>query len=208
MRNPHEWRQASAAGLERAKLLSWDTVAQEWTTLFEQELTKPTSTLAGLGTLANHFYRRSDIYAAKEVLARLPADYEKARWVRERIAQDWAFTETPNGFREQYEKIGKTQDSAGIDWAPSEPRYAALLAWLKLHNADVHSVLAYGCAHGAYAVNLLKELTELLSTGGDLDLHGIQMAYEFANKLGVTSRWRGVVGDHTRLADDKIPEMA
>ncbi len=208
MRNPHEWRQASAAGLERAQALSWDAVAAEWTELFERELTSRTATPAGLGTLANHFYRRSDIYAAKHVLSLLPENDEKTRFVRERIAQDWAFMDAPNGFREQYEKIGGTHDPAVIDWAPREPRYAALREWLNLHAGDVKSVLDYGCAHGAYAVNLLKELPHLSITGVDIDLHGIQMACGFAEKLGVTNRWRGVVGDHERLSDETLPEMA
>ena len=208
MRNPHEWRQASAAGLERAKDLSWDAVAESWTAFFERELAANAGSLAGLGTLANHFYRRSDIYAAKHVLSLLPADDEKTRFVRERIAQDWAFTDAPNGFREQYERIGGTHDPAVIDWAPKEPRYAAFREWLQRHAGEVKSVLDYGCAHGAYAVNLLRELPHLSITGVDIDLHGIQMACGFAERFGVADRWHGVVGDHERLGDSSLPEMS
>ena len=208
MQNPHEWRQASAAGLQRAQGLSWDGVAEQWTALFEQELHSRIASPEGLGTLANHFYRRSDIYAAKHVLSQLPEDCEKVRFVRERIANDWSFIDAPNGFRDQYEKIGSTHDAAVIDWAPREPRYVALREWLQLHKTDVHTVLDYGCAHGAYAINLLRELPELSITGVDIDLHGIQMACEFADKLGVADRWRGVVGDHERLSDATLPEMA
>lgn len=203
MQNPHEWRQASAAGFERAATLGWDAVAADWTALFEREIR---ANNASLGTLVNHFYRRSDIYAARAALALLPVDDEQTRWVRTRIDEDWAFTASPDGFREQYERIGGTHDPAVIDWAPREPRYAALLAWLRGH-PEIRTAIDYGCAHGAYAVNLLRELPELSITGVDIDLHGIQLGCEFADKFGVAARWRGVVGDHSRLSDATLPEM-
>lgn len=204
MRDPQAWRAASEAGLERAQSLSWDTVAAEWSEMFERELRARNGDLA---TLANHFWRRSDIYAAREVLKQLPADDAKSAYVRERVAHDWAFLDKPDGFREQYEGIGSTHDAAVINWSPREPRYAALHDWLKMRKAEVSSVLDYGCAHGGYATNLLKELPELRITGIDLDMHGIEMAYGFAEKLGVADRWRGVVGDYQRLTDADVPEM-
>ncbi len=204
MRNPAAWRKASAAGLARAATLGWDAVAQQWSELFASEIAQRSSDLA---TLANHFWRRSDIYAAKECLRRLPADDAKSAHVRERIAQDWAFLDEEEGFRKQYERIGATHNADVINWAPHEPRYAAIRNWLQLHNQDVRSALDYGCAHGAYATNLLKELPDLSITGVDIDLRGIQLADQFADALGVSRRWRGVVGDYQRLLDKAIPEF-
>ena len=77
----------------------------------------------------------------------------------------------------------------------------------ELPEGETLSVLDYGCAHGAYATNLLKELPRLRVTGVDLDLRGIQMADGFAEQLGVADRWRGVVGDYGRLTDPDVPEM-
>ena len=204
MRSPEEWRVASAAGLERAQTLSWDLVAEQWEELFEREIREKNNDLA---TLANHFWRHSDIYAAKECLRRLPLNDTKSAAVRERVEKDWAFLEEPDGFRQQYERIGATHDAAVLEWAPREPRYATLKQWLQQRPAEVKTVLDYGCAHGAYAVNLLKELPELQVTGVDIDQHGIEMAYGFAEKLGVSARWRGVVGGHDRLIDPEVPEM-
>lgn len=203
MRNPHEWRQASQAGLERAKQLSWDQVAVEWTDMFVREIETNNGSLA---TLANHFYRRSDIYAAKEVLSRLPVD-NSTKAIRDRIDSDYAFMTSADGFREQYEKIGATHNAEVINWSPREPRFAALLQWFQRH-AEVKSALDYGCAHGGYAINLLAQLPEVSITGVDIDLHGINMAYDFAEKLGVTARWAGVVGDFNRLSDTTLPEMS
>ena len=225
MRDRQAWQAASRAGIAHAATLDWDAVADEWSSLFETEIRKHS---ADLGTLANHFWRHSDIYAAKECLARLPADDPKSAAVRERIAQDWAFLDEPDGFRKQYERIGGTHNPAVLEWAKHEPRYAALRSWLanklkaredeqvqalaggaRYSSGDLrYSVLDYGCAHGAYAVNLLAELPHLAITGVDIDQHGIEMGYRFAEQLGVADRFRGVVGDHGRLADTSLPEFA
>ncbi len=209
MRDPDARRRAAVAGLARAATLDWDAVAVQWTELFEREIQGRSADLA---TLANHAWRRSDIYLAKECLKRLPADDVKSAAVRERVAQDWAFIDEPDGFRKQYEKIGATHDERVIDWSPTEPRYKAVRQWLEaciavLPDGAFLSVLDYGCAHGGYATNLLKELPRLRITGVDIDLRGIQMADGFAEKLGVSDRWRGVVGDYGRLTDPDVPEM-
>ena len=205
MRTPEEWQAASAAGLARAQELGWDEVARNWSALFESEIRKNSANLA---TMANHFWRHSDIYAARECLKQLPADDAASRYVRDQIAQNYTFVDEPDGFRKQYERIGGTHDAAVINWAPQEPRYIAMRDWLNATSGEICTVLDYGCAHGAYAVNLLKELPHLSITGVDIDSHGIEMGYTFAEKLGVKERWRGVVGDYARLSDVNVPEMA
>lgn len=205
-----QWQNASDAGVAHAQTLSWDGVAQQWSEMFETEI-KANS--ADYATMANHFWRHSDIYAAKECLKRLPVDDEKSRYVRQRVEEDFKFIESADGFRIQYEKIGATHDPVVIDWSPQEPRYLALRKWLqkmvaKRTEADgLLSILDYGCAHGGYATNLLKDIPGIKITGVDIDLHSIEMAYSFAEKLGVTDRFRGVVGNIDRLSDPQVPEM-
>lgn len=210
MRSPFDWEQASNAGLEHAKSLDWDGVAREWTELFEREIRAKSSDLA---TLANHFWRRSDIYAARECLKRIPTDDEKSRLTRERVKRDYEFLDQPDGFRAQYEKIGSTHDARVLEWSPQEPRYVVLRDWLSKIIAEMPpeapdlTILDYGCAHGGYAINLLKELPRIRITGVDIDQHGIEMAYAFAEKMGVSDRFAGVVGDLDRLTDPNLPEM-
>ena len=204
LRDPAQWRIASALGLKRAAELDWSGVAEQWEALFVERIQAQNSDMA---TLVNHFWRRSDIYAARECLKLLPDGDAKSAAVKNRIETDWAFLDQPDGFRKQYEDIGSTHDAAVINWAPREPRYEAVKIWLRKRSGEVKSVLDYGCAHGAYATNLLKELPELRITGVDIDQHGIEMAYTFAEQLGVSARWRGVVGGTERLNDPNVPEM-
>jgi glycosyltransferase involved in cell wall biosynthesis/2-polyprenyl-3-methyl-5-hydroxy-6-metoxy-1,4-benzoquinol methylase len=208
MRDPAAWEAASQAGLDRAEQLDWKGVAEQWSEVFEREIRKNSADKA---TLASHFYRRSDIYAAKACLATLPVDDEKSRWVREQVESQWAFLNEEDGFRKQYERIGSTHNPDVINWSPREPRYHALRQWLAqtfpVKDGQQPAILDYGCAHGGYATNLLKDLPNLRFTGVDIDMHGIELAYSFAEKLGVSDRWRGVVGDLDRLSDPNVPEM-
>lgn len=204
MRDQAKHAAMSAAGEEHAKTLGWDGVAEAWEALFYAEIAKRSADKA---TLANHFWRRSDIYAARACLEQVPADDPRVAFVRERIANDFAFVDKPDGFRLQYEAIGATHDDRVVEWSKHEPRYATMRQWLQHNQKDVRKVLDYGCAHGGYAINLLSELPWLHITGVDIDLHGIEMASGFARNLKVEERWRGVVGDHTRLSDPDVPEM-
>jgi glycosyltransferase involved in cell wall biosynthesis/2-polyprenyl-3-methyl-5-hydroxy-6-metoxy-1,4-benzoquinol methylase len=209
MRNAKARKEAGQAGLAHAKTLDWSGVADQWLELFEKEIRQKSADLA---TLANHFYRRSDIYAARECLNRLPEDDQKSAYVRKQLREHWGFLDETDGFREQYERIGGTHDEAVIDWSPREPRYAALRDWIRqnfpqLPDGDVTNILDYGCAHGGYATNLLKEIPNIRITGVDIDMHGIMIGDKFAEKLGVSDRWLGVVGDYNRLSDKTVPEF-
>ena len=204
MRSPSDWREASRRGEERAATYGWDGVAEQWTAMFESQFKERTANTA---TMANHFWRHSDIYAAKACLAKLPADDVASKWVRERVETDWAFLNEEDGFRKQYERIGSTHNPDVINWAPREPRYAAMREWLAKMSKEVMKAIDYGCAHGAYATNLMKELPHLSITGVDIDSRGIELGYQFAEALGVKERWRGVVGTFTRLSDASVPEM-
>ena len=106
------WQKASDAGVQHAETQDWLGIAREWCAMFEQEIRMHS---ANPVTLATHFWRRSDIYAAKEVIARtkavaidastgaplpLPAGLEQ---IEARIARVWAFVDEEDGFRIQYD---------------------------------------------------------------------------------------------------------
>lgn len=166
-----EWSMASQAGISHSANLGWEEVAVQWTEMFEAEIRRRSLDKA---TLANHFWRRSDIYAAKECLKLLPSDDAKSAFVRERVTRDWWFTEAEDGFRKQYERIGLTHDPRIYLSAPTEPRFTVLQQWLEKH-PETQRVLDYGCAHGSYALNL-AECTGRVFTGVDIDVHSIELA--------------------------------
>jgi glycosyltransferase involved in cell wall biosynthesis/SAM-dependent methyltransferase len=198
LRDGQRWQAASARGLRAAQGLGWDAVAEQWTELAEEIIRKKSGDRV---SLAYHFYKRSDIVALRALVEQQPEP--EYGWLRQKLATDYAFTVEPDGYRLQYEKIGLTHDPKVIDWSPQEARYGILRDWLKAM-PEVKTVLDYGCAHGAYATNLLKDLPGLRITGMDIDKHSIAMAVEFAAKLGVRDRFQGVVGDYGELAHDWV----
>lgn len=200
------WDYASKKALSKATELSWAGVAKDLSDFAEEQLRDRSSNPV---TMAHHFYKRSDIFAMKAVLAAakdrdLPAnDRAELDRLAEVLADKYAFTVEEDGYRKQYEKIGATHDARVIDWAPHEPRYAVLKQWLG-DTPSVVSILDYGCAHGGYATNLLKDIPGIRITGVDIDKYSIAMAEQFAETLGVTDRFHGVVGTHETI-DDLAP---
>lgn len=216
MHEQDAWQQASAAGLAHAERLDWAGVAKEWSELFEREIR---ASSANPVSLATHFWRRSDIYAARAVIERekkVIADADSSMTaplsqgllnVAARIEKDWSFIDEEDGFRKQYERIGATHDAEVINWAPMEPRYVVLREWLRKNGSEIHTVLDYGCAHGAYAINLLREHEGVSIVGVDIDEHGIALANRFAEQFNIEpGRWRGVVGGYQDLPYASSPK--
>lgn len=234
MQDPEANTKASEAGRAHAEAnLGWDAVAVQWTERFLQGIRKNSADLA---TMANHFWRKSDIYAAEECIKRIndmtespvkAAQLAKVSYVAKHLKEHFSFIHEENGFRDQYERIGggvegknTGHDPAVINASPREPRFHALGKWLMQtffdkdlkvkpeFGCEFIEIVDYGCAHGGYALNLLKQLPKLKIVGVDIDLHSIEMANKFAEDLGVADRWTGVVGDYTRLSDPNLPEFS
>jgi 2-polyprenyl-3-methyl-5-hydroxy-6-metoxy-1,4-benzoquinol methylase/glycosyltransferase involved in cell wall biosynthesis len=163
----------SEAGVARAKQLDWSGVAEDWSDMFETEIRKFSSDKA---SLANHFWRRSDIYAAEHVLKDVPRDDPATAYVRDQIERHFAFIHEPDGFKKQYERIGIGHDDV-FRFAPGEQRFQALWQWFQ-RNRSVKTVLDWGCAHGSYALNM-AERTGVQYTGVDIDKHSVAMARKF-----------------------------
>lgn len=189
-------RYASECGRERAKDLDWKGVAEQWTEEAERQLRERSGDRV---SLAHHFYRRSDIVPLKALLAQMPEDEPGVKRLRELVKTEYAFAESPEGFKEQYEKIGATHNAKVIDWSVAESRFKVLKDWLNKNQGDIKTVLDYGCAHGAYATQLAKALPHLSICGVDIDSHGVTLAKQFAEDLGVAERSAFIMATHEDL---------
>lgn len=217
MRDDVAWNRASSTGEMHAKTLDWAGVAEEWTEMFGQVLAQANDSPL---RLVRHFIRRSDIVAARARL--VGVDGDEADELRARIGRDWSFvdggpsaqaaqSETPEqvqlrfhkGLREQCEKIGQTHTDV-FDQASTEPRFQMFEEWFKAH-PDVRRILDFGCAHGAYTVNMANRVGRTW-VGVDIDKYGIAWAEKFrttrANDAAAIS-FR--VGDQTVDLSDQEP---
>jgi glycosyltransferase involved in cell wall biosynthesis/SAM-dependent methyltransferase len=191
---------ASESGLKRARQLDWKSVAEEWAEQAERQIRDKSGDRV---SLAWHLYRRSDIVALRKLLddeSKAPAQNDAGlQPLRQIVETDYAFMVEPDGYKNQYEKIGATHDDRVVDWSVAESRFKQLGLWLKDHKEDITTVLDYGCAHGAYATNLCKALPHLQVLGVDIDSHGVELGGRFAEKLGVSDRCKFVVATHEDL---------
>ena len=189
VRDDAAWDEASAIGRVRAQSLTWRSVAAEWSATFQRLITERN---ASPHRLVHHFVRRSDIMAAREVLAGLDDDH--ASGLKKRIERDWGFSRTGAAFRQHYETIGQTHTDVFAQ-VPQEPRFGLLERWLRAH-PDAERILDFGCAHGGYAVNMANRVGREW-VGVDVDKHSIEWAERNRTTRATTpSALRFVVGDH------------
>jgi len=183
---------AGVAGRACSRRLDWGDVASGWLQLFEQEIKARNS---NADTAFRHLYRMSDIIVAQEWLRERPEDFSDTAAL-EKLLEPFAFINEQEGYRKQYERIGATHDDYVYDTAPREPRFGLLKTWLQENESEIKNVLDYGCAHGAYAIGLAKQLPHLSIHGVDIDHFSTDMATKWAKQLDVADRATFAVWTH------------
>lgn len=175
---------ASETGRGRGQKLDWRDVAGEWLDLFDREIKVRNS---DADRAVRHMWRVSDIVAAKEWMRERPQDFKDLPRLQ-KLVEPWFFTDEPDGYRKQYERIGSGHDDYVYETAPREPRFILNERWFTEHEKEVKTVLDYGCAHGAYAIGWAKRLPHLKIHGVDIDHFSTDMATKWAYKLNVHER--------------------
>lgn len=165
----HErWKKMAINGMNHASTLSWEGLAEDWTTKFLSFIKERNDSKT---RLANHLLRRSDVIVAEKLAEELGDEGLKTE-----INQGWAFIKDKETTREQYEKIGQTHTDVFAQTS-GEPRFKMLVNKFKEH-PEIKSVLDFGCAHGSYAIHLSNQFPELIIQGVDVDKYSV----EWANK--------------------------
>lgn len=176
MQDDAAWEAASAAGQARAKAYDWDGVAEQWEQSAYAQMEQESSRI---DSLAHHFWRHSDIMAAKELIKRNPGKVDPS--LIERIETDWAFTKSDDAYREQYERIGETH-GPNIGHEINEPRFQLLESRLKA-NPNCTRIIDYGCAYGNYLLNMVPRMPGRQWVGIDVDKNSIALANKHAERL-------------------------
>ncbi len=82
------------------------------------------------------------------------------------LERDYAFTKSPEGFRDQYAKIGQTHTD-GFEFATRCPRFNVVRDLLFLSSPE--KVLDAGCGQSEYIINLSNIFPETQFVGADID---------------------------------------
>lgn len=187
--NPEMWQKMHEAGRARKDELSWLNVALDWSEQFEKLIREHSSNRE---SVIRHFWRQSDIIAAREMVEEMDAGEQRADLVKLLSPFDFAF-KGPDGFREQYAKIGQTHTDV-FEVIQREPRFAHMRDWLQAHD-EIQTVLDYGCGLGGYAGHGARQ-TGKTFTGVDIDPRTIEMATESTKNIPNVSF---MVGEYQNL---------
>lgn len=188
------------AGMKHAQTLGWDKVAEEWTESIGRWLSEYNNDRT---RLAYHFYRRSDIFAAKEALKGQTGN--AAVNLAKKIEVEYAFTNSPEAFNEHYVKGGEATtarlaaaqiESYSFNFQSSnEPRFHVIRDYLARHE-ECQRILDYGCGHGWSTIYLGNQVGRSW-VGIDHDPGAVGWAAKFAGHHGKSGvDYTFVVGDH------------
>src|SRR3990167_6929525 len=199
--DPSKYDAAAQIGMAHAQQnLGWDKVAEDWTEQFGRWMAECNNDRT---RLAHHFYRRSDIFAAKAALEGRTDPAALA--LSDKIAKENAFTETQESLKAHYIEGGKATDvrlaSDPIENynfnVTNETRFTAIEGFLNRHPECVR-ILDYGCGHGWSTLYLGNKVEGRSWTGVDLDPGAIAWAFKFSQHHGKPGvAYTFVEGDHT-----------
>lgn len=207
LREDSRWRTASAAGLERAKTLSWDSVAGDWEVLIDKLYTERNDCPV---RLARHMLRRSDVFAAKRALETCLGNdavslekQDEARSLRKGIEADYGFTNSREEFFAHYSKAGtetlfNLRSRPISDYRPcesDEPRFHDIER--RLRALKPATVLDFGCGHGWMVAYLAPRFPDTRFVCADIDPGAIEWSLELltAHCPEVLDRVQFVTGD-------------
>lgn len=189
---------ASAIGRAHAAELGWDAVAGQWVEMFEEKI-RSFSKSTSFTRMTRHLWKTSDIVALKamkESYQLTEAEHQEA----EQLIEPFKFAfGTDTDFAEQYAKIAKTHNAAVFEACQGEPRFQALVDWLKVHD-EIGSVLDYGCGLGSYAF-YSAQATGKDFTGIDIDQATIDIGIRRSAELDPSVKVKYLAGTHENLPD-------
>lgn len=179
--NEDAYNSASKAGKQHAKNLDWSGVAEQWTEQIDKMFDEYNDDSV---RLAHHFYRRSDIFAAKKALKGQRSS--SAKNLRRRIDEEYAFISSSKALKEHYidggklttERLEKIADISALDLNDSEEPRFRVIAEILENTPDIKTILEVGCGHGWSTVYLHNKVGRLW-TGLDIDPGAIS----WANKM-------------------------
>ena len=171
------WQRLSRASYAHGATLGWGPVAERLTLLADEIMAERSS---DPNRLYKHFFRLSDIEMCRNLEkddALLLCDKEK-KFVQE----GWAFTESPEAYREHYKLVDAGATVDHYEQSESEMRWITLRDFLRRNKGKIKRVLDYGCWIGHQTIRAANELPEAQFLGLDVTLRNIELAYECRGK--------------------------
>jgi len=181
------YMEASIAGRKAAEKMLWSQRAEEWEGNIERLMSARNSDPV---RRAYHFYRNSDIGAARQALAAEPggAAPPSAKRLVERIEKNYSFADTQETLAAHYRSHGeettkRLRAQPLVLWSAyahqtDEVRFKVIEEYLE-KNPQLENILDYGCGHGWGAVYWHNKLGRTW-TGLDVDPGAVEWSKDYA----------------------------
>jgi glycosyltransferase involved in cell wall biosynthesis/SAM-dependent methyltransferase len=171
------WQRLSREAYKQGVSLGWESVAERLTVLADEILAERTS---DPDRVYKHLLRVSDIEMCREIEKAHPlplCDKEKAF-----VAQGWAFTESPEAYREHYKLVDAGATVDHFEHSEYEMRWLTLRDFLRRNKGKIKNVLDYGCWIGHQTIRAANEIPEAQFVGLDVTRRNIELAEECKKK--------------------------
>lgn len=205
LRDKTRWQKMSAAGRAHAQTLDWGPVAEQWEVMLEETIRKKSENKF---RLAKHFYRHSDIIAAKKLVDQDPSGEltELGALIDSRYPQ----IASPDAYQTLYSRVYGTLeynlDQVQGTQGNGTLRFGQLKSFVQgvLDDAPddvipIKTVLDVGCHTGVHTLRLAMAFPAMQITGVDTSPGAIEMLNQMAEKMGIKNV-KGIV--ITELPDD------
>lgn len=156
------------------KNLSWDSLAVEWTAIFNNHISKMND---DPNRLARHFLRHNEIMPLYHLADNFDIDSAIMEYADDLYSQA---IEGPNTY---YNSMVKKWPDKIVTNAKNEQRYLQVSDFISRLDDDRRLVFEFGCSTGSYLINLANENPERHFVGYDFDKDAIAKAREFATKF-------------------------
>jgi len=204
MKDEVAWKRMSVEAYKRGMTLTWDPVSETLVELADSIMREKSSDPAAL---YKHFFRLSEIEGCRkieEMAGGVPIDLCDKEQMR--VLKDWAFTESPEAYREQYEKVDQGASVGHYMASENEPRLLMLLQFLKANQGKFKRVLDYGCWIGHQTIRVANAIgPDVEVIGVDVTKRNIDLAEECKAKYAKFDNVKFRVWDEMAGTYDLIP---
>lgn len=194
------WQRLSREAYKQGASLAWEPVAERLTVLADEIMAERTS---DPDRVYKQFFRVSDIEMCREIEKShpLPLCGKEKEFVRE----GWAFTESPEAYREHYKLVDAGASVDHFEQSEGEMRWLTLRDFLRRNKGKIKSVLDYGCWIGHQTIRAANEIPEAIFMGIDVTQRNIELANECREKYAKYKNVDFAVADEMSLSENDAP---
>ena len=200
--DPEERERMGKAGIEHAKTLNWDLIADEWMNEFYRIFQENTSNKF---RLAQHFLFQSDPISVNKLLPEITNEREREiildelkNW-DETLAGEQSIEDLEDDILdESISDVGGWSNMSSIIHNKTEPHWPMLDQWFAAH-PEVKNIMDYGCFVGRYSIPLANKDPKYKVFAVDISKKTLEYAERFYKEDAKYNNIEFLYGTHRNI---------